>query len=281
METDNLWGTDPPPADPPPAVPPTDTPAPAVAAAAPAPGVTQDQLAEVQAQMTQSIADMGETLGNQIAQSIQSAAPPPPPAPVQSAEDVSADMFADPKGTVQSIVDASLANQVMPAVMPAINAVHDLAMETQRMAVDKEYGDGSFDSIVRPGIEKTMETIRAQNPTALADAGMLKRARDLAVGQNVPALIEHRDKFRKDTDERVLKERTELTESIVTNIPGGNHFVTRTSENPVDEEAMKDYAAVVAGATGTVIDMKELAKSRNAGNTLESFKAAHKQQEAG
>jgi hypothetical protein len=129
----------------------------------PAP-VTQADLDRVTQAHAKSLADFTKEVTGAISQLRTNQAPPKTPDPPRQATgDEFLDEFVkDGKGTISRVVQEAIQNTMGPWVQSQASSTADNLTNTHRAKVDSQYGEGAWDEIIAPEMEKILSQLDPQ-----------------------------------------------------------------------------------------------------------------------
>ena len=219
--------------------------------AAPAPDMRIDRLENAMAELTMTVRDAATRLTQA-----------PQQAPPRSNEDFLNDLASDPQGVIQRVAADTFrraaAETLNPAVMQVLDTASTQLLTGHQQRVDYEFGEGTFDEVFRPQLEKDLAQLKQVNPRAMADpATMDALVNRLYGGENFNVLLERRQGLEKSAKARGLSHV----------IPSGGVPRLRSNMNaeaeiPPDAEL---FLREVERSTGENIDRKNYAKLYHTG----------------
>jgi len=229
----------------------SNEPAPAAAQAPPQADNRMDRLESAMAQLTDTVRDAASALRSS----------PPQQGPQQTPDEFMNDLAANPQGTIERVAtraaQAMAAQQLNPAVLQVLDTANAQLMNGHRQKVDSELGDGTFDEIFKPQLDKDIAQLRQINPKAVADPATLEAlVNRLYGGDNFPVLMDRRRTLEKTAQVRGLSHL--LPSGGVPRLRVGNPL----EEIPPDAET---FLRDVEKSTGENVDRKHFAKLYHTG----------------
>ena len=237
----------------------------------PAADTRLDALTERLEQTNQAVA----TMATQLGEVFTSAAAEPAPQPVQApVADPTTDEFLNDLATrgtavVDERVNAGIKQvadaQLTPVLTTMIETAHTGLMAEQRMAIDSDFGVGTFDEVILPELSKEIGQLRSVNARALADGASIKALVDRHIGMNYQTLKTKETGHTTAQAEEATRVRDELIKSLPTS--GGARISLREGEIDADT---KTFFKELKDATGETIDTEQFDKMRSV-NTLSDY----------
>ena len=214
-------------------------------------GNRMDRLEMAMAELTNTVRDAATRLTSAPAQ-----------APPRSSEDFLNDFATNPQGVMERVAADTFRKAASETLNPAVLQVLDTAsrqlLTSHEMRVDSEFGEGTFNEVFRPQLEKDLNQLRVANPRAMADpATMEALVNRLYGGDNFPKLLERRKAL----------ESTARARGVSHFLPAGGVPRLRVG-NPQEEipDDAEGFLRDVERATGESIDRKHFAKLYHTGS---------------
>ncbi len=225
---------------------------------APAPAPPQRDLGmERMDRLELAMAELTNTVRDAATRLTQAPQQPPP----RTSEEFLNDLATDPQGVIRRVAADTFrqaANETLnPAVMKVLDTASKQILSAHQQKVDMEFGEGTFDEIFRPQLEKDINQLRMAQPQAMADpATMEALVNRLYGGDNFPVLLERRKNLESSYKARGLSHY----------LPAGGVPRLRVG-NPQEEvpDDVETFLRSVERSTGESIDRKHYAKLYHTG----------------
>ncbi len=259
----------------PPAAEPAKTPDPATPDPKPDPAV-----AALQEQVS-GIASSVDTLTQGLQQALNAPAPEPPPAKVEptNTDDYLTQLANNPQDTIRR--EAIAAAQVVAqqtyggTANQLVETQHVGLMNQYQTQIDGIFGKDTWTEVFVPKMQSDLQGLRQANLAAIAHPDTIKILVDRIVGQEREALNERETKFKTGQQEEWVATRTEIAASLP-----ASGMTRRVSADGTPDPETKLFLSEVAEKTGQKIDPARFLRIMNAGNTLEDWQEAQKEQKA-
>lgn len=211
----------------------------------PDPTARLDRLEQVMAELNQTVRATGQQILN------QQVAAKPPAAP----EDFLNELATDPRGVIQRearrAFDEAAGATLTPAVLQVLDTASKQLLNERELAVDTQFGIGTWNELFRPQLEKDLTQLRAQNPQATANEATLDAlVARLYGGAN----------FDKLADKRRAMEAAMARGHAHHMIPGGGIPRLRAPNADDIPNDVEQFNRDVERATGQTVDRKTFAK---------------------
>lgn len=218
----------------------------------PAPAPADARLDRLEQAMGQ-LADTVRDAANRLTQ-----APTAPP--VQKPDEFLNDLAANPQEVIRreaAFAARQVGQEQNPVLMNVLSASNQHLMNLHRQKVDGELGEGTFDELFLPQLNKDVAQLKSINPQAIADPATLEAlVNRLYGGDNFPVLMERRRNL----------EETARVRGVSHLLPSGG--VPRLRAGNPQEEIHPDaelFLREVEKATGENVDRKTYTKLYHTG----------------
>lgn len=220
----------------------------------PPPPIGPDRMDRLEAAM----GELTNTVRDAAIRLTQAPAAPPP----QSTADFLDRLATDPQGVIEQVAAEQFrksANETLnPAVLQVLETSSQQQLSGHRSRIDDEFGEGTFDEVFRPQLDKDLGQLRLANPRAMADPGTLEAlVNRLYGGDNFPVLLERRKGLEASARARGQSHL----------LPRGGIPRLRAGQNPNEEVPpdVETFLREVERSTGEQIDRKHYAKVYHTG----------------
>jgi hypothetical protein len=224
--------------------------APAVPAP-PATGDRMDRLESAMAQLTDTVRDAAAALR----------ATPPQPGPQRTNDELLSDLATDVRGTIRNEAGQAareiMAQGLNPAILQVLENGNTALMRDHQNVIDSEFGEGTYDEVFKPQLERDIAQLKQVNPRAIADPQTMDAlVNRLYGGPNFHMLSERRQAFEKTAQVRGLSHL----------LPRGGVPRLRVG-NPAEELGPdhEQFLRETEKATGETIDRKQFARLLHTG----------------
>jgi hypothetical protein len=201
------------------------------------------------------LAGVVQDAANRLTQAPQQATP-------QTNDEFLNELAQNPQAVIQRVAADTFRRTAQETLNPAVLKVLDTSrnqlMERERERVDGDFGEGAFDEIFRPQLNKDLDELRQHKPDAIADPATVRALVDrLYGGDNFPVLLERRANLEKNAR---MSGRSHL-------LPSGGVPRLRGSPNPQEEipPDAEQFLREVERNTGEAIDRKQYARLYHTG----------------
>jgi len=186
----------------------------------------------------------------------------PQQAPPKTSDEFLNELASDPQGVIQRVAAETFrrtANETLnPAVLKVLDTSRTQLIERQKEKVDGDFGEGTFDEVFKPQLDKDLDQLRQVNPSAMADPATVEAlVSRLYGGDNFPLLLERRANLEKSAR---MGGRSHMLPSG--GVPRLRGAADPTTEIPPDAE---QFLREVERNTGEAIDRKQYAKLYHTG----------------
>jgi hypothetical protein len=197
-----------------------------------------------------------------------------PAAAAAEPEDFNTRFYADPQKAIQDTVQ----EQTAGVVHPAAQTIGDMIISQEQAKIDGKWGEGAWDTHIKPVLDPVLNEARRQNPAQLFNRTAIENAVGSILARNIDGLIEHKTAHgtKQAGADSALVEKVAAEVMSRTNLTGGlrrPNGDTPEKLGPEHDETLKKMFE----DTGEAPDEKTLAILMETGNpegtTLEQFEA--------
>jgi hypothetical protein len=211
----------------------------------------QAELAKFSGQFDGKLNEMGKAIGQYVNQAVQGAQQRVSQGTGSSDDqDLAQKLINDPKGTVESIIDERMRQQLVPYLSNKIESDWEDNLDRQRTTVDARWGAGAFDEFIKDEVIDTAKT--TPNQSAKGDKRFVGVLVQQVVGR--PEVFEKLIAHKLAADKKQADEGTD--DVTDTGVLGPGRRRPKNESTIGDEE--RAFMQEVAQRTGDDIDLKKL-----------------------
>lgn len=232
-------------------------------------GVTAD---EVATQLKEGLGPIQKSVEefNQFLAGLKEQAAAPPVTPDPNTEDWATKFYGEPQKTVQD----EIASQTAPALTQAASTMGKMLLDTQKAAIDAEFGAGAWDEVFEGRLAPIVADAAKTNPMSLMSPTAVQNAVNTIKGDNFADLAQRALKA-AEVDSDPNKEIVDAVTSKVVEMTGGIRRIPGAQEDKLDDEESQEFLKTHFKQTGEELDPQRLAKVMNlTGSTYDEWKKA-------
>jgi hypothetical protein len=193
--------------------------------------ITKDDFDAFGKTITKTLGDFAKEVTASVAANRQTPTPrTPDPEPTATGDDFLDSLVKDGKGAVAKVVQEVVRDTLGPWVQSQVSSTADSLRETHRTQVDKSYGNGTWDEVLAPEMEKIFSQMDPQTQAiARGNRQTFEAVMKQARGEDnvLEALSERRQKMRDNPPPEMLD--------------SGRTPSKKSEFTPEDKEFMTDY----------------------------------------
>jgi hypothetical protein len=209
-------------------------------------GVTMDQVQQAMKVYFDGLNEQLTQFGQQVVAAIQQVQAPQTPEPTNT--DVATDLLEDPGSVIDQRVDGRIRERLGPYLQTQIGDKLEDLLIRHRVSVDERYGDGTFEKIYRPELDRQLDTLPPETKSSAAHIQSL-----------IEGITGRKTEELRPLANELEKKRAEALDPPPM-LPGG--LPIRTQLGHVDQ-ADRAFGEVYEKATGRTLDLKKLATVRD------------------
>lgn len=208
------------------------------------------EIAQFEQQFGGRLNQFSQELGRYVQDALKGAQAPQPKD--TSAANLTQELLNDPQKAIRGLIDEWAKDALGPYLTTQVTERFDELLDKQRVQIDKRWGEGAFDTIVRPEVAAVVE--KTPNASAKASQQYVSAAVAGTIGRE--AILDKLIAHKAEIDTKRAKEDADVaTDSVL----DAGRPRRRAPAGELDEES-KAFLAAHSRATGVEHNMKRLAE---------------------